>query len=67
MDKRQGRTYGPRGGRNLTVFIDDLSMPAINQWGDQVTNELVRQLLDTGSFYSLERPIGDTKHLVDTR
>lgn len=33
----------------------------------QVTNEIVRQLLDQGGMYSLEKPIGDMKFVVDTR
>ena len=31
-------------------------MPVINSWGDQITNEIVRQCLDEKGCYSLDRP-----------
>ena len=64
VEKRQGRTVGPPGGKKCALFIDDISMPVINNWGDQITNEIVRQTLGEKGIYSLDKP-GEWKNFID--
>jgi dynein heavy chain len=55
LERKQARIFVPIGNKNLTVFIDDMSMPFVNAWGDQITLEITRQLIDQKGFYFLSK------------
>ncbi|PFH32513.1 putative dynein gamma chain, flagellar outer arm [Besnoitia besnoiti] len=65
LERKTGKTYSPPGGKPMTFFLDDLSMPFVNSWGDQITLELARQLIEQGGVYFLEKDKrGDFKAMV---
>ena len=65
MEKRQGKTFGPPG-REEDARLHRRHLHARDErLGRPVTNEIVRQLLEQGGMYSLEKPIGDMKMIID--
>jgi dynein heavy chain len=66
LDKRGGKNFGPPAGKKMTIFLDDLSLPEVNTWGDQPTLEIVRQLVATGGICFLDKDKrGDVKVIED--
>lgn len=55
VEKKQGKIYCPPNGRKMTVFIDDMSMPFVNEWNDQITLEIMRQLIELEGYYFLNK------------
>jgi hypothetical protein len=64
VEKRQGKTFGPPNNKRMLCFIDDISMPLVNEWGDQITLEIVRMQIENRGFYSLDKP-GEFTGIVD--
>jgi dynein heavy chain len=55
VERKQVRTFTPPGQKDMTVFLDDISMPFINTWGDQITLEIVRELIELKYFFFLTK------------
>jgi dynein heavy chain len=65
VERKQARIFAPPNGKHMTVFIDDMSMPFVNAWGDQITLEITRQLIDQKGFYFLDKEMRGIFKTID--
>ncbi|XP_068613056.1 dynein axonemal heavy chain 11 [Brachionichthys hirsutus] len=55
LEKRAGRSYSPVGNRRMVYFIDDMNMPAVDNYGTVQPHTLIRQHLDYGHWYDRQK------------
>nr|CAH8856482.1 unnamed protein product [Trichobilharzia regenti] len=51
VEKRSKDTYGPVSGKQLIIFIDDMNMPQIDQYGTQQPIALLKLLIERKGVY----------------
>ena len=65
LDKLRRGVYGPRGGKQCIIFIDEFNLPEVEEYGAQPPLELIRQFLCDGGWFDLATK--DFKNIVRTQ
>jgi dynein heavy chain len=64
LDKRGGKSFGPPNNKKMTVFVDDISMPTINNWGDQWEAPILWVITESNyNSNKIVSPVGKTVHI----
>uniref|UniRef100_A0A803TD88 Dynein axonemal heavy chain 10 n=1 Tax=Anolis carolinensis TaxID=28377 RepID=A0A803TD88_ANOCA len=64
VEKRTKETYGPPMGKRLLVFMDDMNMPRVDEYGTQQPIALLKLLLEKGALYDRGKEM-NCKYLRD--
>ena len=51
LEKKSRTRYGAPPGKKIIVFVDDINMPAVEEYGAQPPIELLRQFIDRKGMY----------------
>jgi len=55
LEKKRKTTFGAPIGKRIALFVDDMNMPKLEEFGAAPPIELLRQLISQGGFYEREK------------